>query len=121
MLALALLGGCSGFSSEEKPLPDSTFADMLTELHLLKARTSIEEPAATDLRDSLFAAHDVDRSTFYATLDYYSRRPKAFASLYGSIVDSLRSLRSPQRNRPPSQEQVQDSVYRERRRTGDSP
>lgn len=115
VLGLILLSGCSGFSSEEKPLPDSTFARMLTELHLAKARARIEQPVPADFRDSVFARHDVDSSAFYATLDYYSRRPKALETVYSSVLDSLTSLQRPQKKRPASQEGTRDSLYREKR------
>lgn len=121
VLCLTFLSGCSGFSSEEAPLPDSTFTNMLTELHLAKARTRIEDPVPADLRDSLFARHDVDSSAFYATLDHYSRRPKAFETLYSSVIDSLQSLQRPQKNRPTPQKEDRDSLYRDKRRTGGSP
>jgi hypothetical protein len=120
-MGLGLLSGCSGFSSNEKPLPDSTFVGLLTELHLAKARTTIEEPVPPHFRDSLFARHEVDSSAFYNTLAYYSRRPKLFETLYSSVVDTLQSLQHPQKDRPPPNEEVRDSLYRNRRKPGDSP
>lgn len=119
---LGLLSGCSGFSSNEKPLPDSTFTTMLTELHLAKARTLIEDSIPADLRDSIFARHGVDSTAFYATLDYYSRRPKAFEAVYSTVVDTLQSVQYPGSRRPTSQEGTRrDSLYRDEQRAGDSP
>lgn len=122
VLSLGLLSGCSGFSSNEKPLPDSTFTTMLTELHLAKARTLIEDSVPVDLRDSIFARHGVDSTAFYTTLDYYSRRPKAFEAVYSTVIDTLQSVQHPGSGRPTPQEGTRrDSLYRDKRRAGDSP
>lgn len=120
MLGLGFLSGCSGFSPEEKPLPDSTFTTLLTEVHLAKARIAIEKPLPRHFHDSLFARHEVDSSAFYATLKYYSRHPKAFESVYSSIIDTLQYLQHPQKDRPSPNGEVRDSLYRNRRRPGDS-
>jgi hypothetical protein len=120
VLSLGLLSGCSGFSSGEKPLPDSTFTTMLTEIHLAKARTIIEDSVPVDLRDSVFARHGVDSTAFYTTLDYYSRRPEAFKAVYGTVIDTLQSMQYPRNERPTPQEGTRRD-YRNQRRTGDSP
>lgn len=112
MLSLGLLSGCSGFSSSEKPLPDSTFTTMLTEIHLTKARTIIEDSVPVNLRDSVFARHGVDSTAFYATLDYYSRRPKAFEAVYSSVIDTLQSVQYPRDKRPTPQDGMRrDSLH----------
>lgn len=120
LLGLGILAGCSGFSSDEKPLPDSTFARILTEIHLADARDAIETPAPPALRDSIFARYNVDSSAFDATLDYYSRHPKAFETLYGSVIDSLQSLQRPEGHRPP-REEIRDSLREHEGRPSDSP
>ncbi|PSQ75036.1 MAG: DUF4296 domain-containing protein [Bacteroidetes bacterium QH_9_64_21] len=122
VLSLGLLSGCSGFSSDEKPLPDSTFTTMLTELHLAKARIMVEDSVPVDLRDSVFARHGVDSTAFYATLNYYSRRPKAFEAVYSSVIDTLQSVQYPGDERPMPQEgSRRDSLYRDKRGMDDSP
>lgn len=120
VLGLGLLAGCSSFSSDEKPLPDSTFADVLTELHLASVRQTTDAPYQPGLRDSIFARHDVRPSAFDATLRYYSRHPKAFESLYQSVIDTLRALRFSRRDRT-IPESVPDSLYNNKRRGGRSP
>lgn len=92
VLGLGLLAGCSGFSSEKAPLPDSTFARVLTEIHLAEGRYSADAPYPSGLRDSIFARHDVRPSEFDATLRYYTRRPKDFKVLYQSVIDTLQAL-----------------------------
>jgi len=120
-LGVSLLSGCSGFSSDEKPLPDSTVTTVLAELHLAKARTMVEDSVPAHLRDSVFARYGVDSTAFYATLDYYSRRPEAFEAVYASVIDTLQSVQYPGNGRPTPQGRTRDSLDRDRRRTDDTP
>lgn len=101
VVGLLLLSGCSGFSSREKPLPDSTFTHVLTELHLAKVRQTLDAPTPPGLRDSIFARHEVTPSAFDATLRYYSRRPEAFESVYRTVIDTLQALQRPTVSRSP--------------------
>lgn len=94
---------------------------MLTELHLANARAKIQDPVPSGFRDSLFARHEVDSTTFSAALEYYSRHPKAFETLYRSVIDSLQSLQRPRKDRPTPDEGIRDSLYRQRRGPGSSP
>ena len=98
VLGVLLLAGCSSFSSEEKPLPDSTFSHLLTELHLATIRANMDSTNTSGLRDSIFAHYDVQRSEFDATLRYYTHHPKAFGTLYQSIIDTLQALQFPEQS-----------------------
>ena len=98
MCGLGLLAGCSGFSPDEEPLPDSTFTRVLTEFHLAKTRHSLDVPYPPGLRDSILARYKVAPSEFDATLDYYSRRPKALEALYQTVIDTLQALQRPGRD-----------------------
>lgn len=91
MFVLSLLSGCSSFSSTEPPVPDSTLTRVLVELHLTSTRESLDVPSRPGLRDSVLARYDLDEEDVEASLQYYSRRPQAFESLYEAVVDSLRS------------------------------
>jgi len=113
-LGLALLGGCSGVSSNERPLPDSTFTQVLTEIHLQTARHARETPVPPGLRDSIFARYDVRPAAFEATVRYYSRRPQAFDQLYQSVVDTLKALQRPEGSRT-----IPDSIEDRRRGRSD--
>lgn len=113
VLSLGLLVGCSSVTSDEKPLPDSTFTRVLTELHLARARQNMEAPYPSGLRDSIFARYDVRPADFDATLHHYSRRPEAFGTLYQSIIDTLQALQRPGQ-RQPGPESIPDSVYKNR-------
>lgn len=84
------LGACSSFSPEEPPMADSTFIEVLTELHLAATRVQIyEDTTLTTLQDSIFAHYDVPRERFERTLAYYSKHPTTYQTLYEAMQDSL--------------------------------
>lgn len=91
-LGVCLLAGCSRFSSDPRPVPDSTFTRLLTELHLAAARRDLDAPYPPGLRDSVLAQYGVRKAAFDTTLQYYSRRPEAFKALYQSVIDTLQAL-----------------------------
>jgi len=99
ILGVGALGGCSGFSTEEEPLPDSTFARVLTDLHIASMRTSVDIPTPPHLRDSVFTHHGVRASEFEASLRQYSRHPDRFETLYQTVIDTLQALRYPSQRR----------------------
>ena len=117
VLGLGLLMGCSGFSSNDQPLPDSTFTRVLTELHMASSRQSRDVPTPPGLRDSIFARYDVDPSEFEATLRHYTRRPDRFETMYQTVIDTLQAQRHPNRTRSGTKT-IPDSL---RKRTGDTP
>lgn len=88
----AVLSACSSFSTGDAPVPDSTFSEVLVELHILSARhrRGLEPPPG--LRDSVFQTHGVDSTDFRRTLQYYSRHPKELETIYDGVIDSLRAL-----------------------------
>lgn len=114
-----LVGGCSAFSTGERPVADSTFTRVLTELHLAHTRRSLEGlPPRPNLRDSIFARYDVRPSAFDATLRYYSRRPEALARLYQSVIDTLRARqRAARRPRQDAVDGTSEPTARQRERS----
>lgn len=114
LLAGALLGasGCSLVVSEEPPLADSTFTRVLVDLHMTTVRGAQLTRLPPAAMDSVFAFHDVRRETFDATLRYYSRHPKAFGSLYDTVIDTLNSLRNRNWERSPDSSAHRDSTRR---------
>lgn len=90
-LILSVSAGCSPFTAEEKPVPDSTFADVLTEFHLAKARWNVHQPLPRNLRDSILARYGIRWDEFSQTLNYYSNHPSELEALYETIVDTLRA------------------------------
>lgn len=109
LLGAVLLAGCSGFSADEEPLPDRTFTRVLTDLHVASMRTSADTAAPPHLRDSIFAHHNVRAAEFEATLQYYSRRPDRFETLYQTVIDTLQALRFPSQKRSAPRERP-DSI-----------
>ncbi len=94
------LPACSGVSSEDPPLADSTFSRVLVDLHLTTARGRQFTDLPANVQDSIFAHHDVEPAEFDATLRYYTRHPVAFESLYNGVIDTLKALEESYRNQP---------------------
>lgn len=92
VVGLGLLAGCARFSSERERLPDSTFARVLTELHVVAARHDLDAPVPRGLRDSVFTQYGVSAADFDSTVQYYTRRPEDFKELYQPIIDTLQAL-----------------------------
>jgi len=111
ILGVVVLTGCSGFSVDEEPLPDSTFTRVLTDLHVASMRRSVDIATPPDLRDSVFAHHNIRASEFEATLRHYSRRPDRFETLYQTVIDTLQALRFPSQRRSAPRERP-DSTRR---------
>lgn len=104
-----LLGGCS-LASKDPPLPDSTFSRVLVDIHLLSARKNRPAALPPGLEDSLFTHHGVQREDFRATLQYYTRRPGAFKSLYNTVVDTLKAIRTRRQYAPSTPPGIPDSL-----------
>ena len=99
LLSLLLLSplvgtGCSSITGEDPPLADTTFAQVLTDLHMTTARSSEFTRLPPAVTDSVLHFHGVRREDFDATLRYYTRHPDAFASLYNAVIDTLSALRN---------------------------
>lgn len=92
LVGVGLVSGCTRFSSDSQPIPDSTFVQILTELHITAARHNVDAPTPRGLRDSVFARYGVRAAEFDSTVKYYSRRPEEFKELYSPIIDTLESL-----------------------------
>lgn len=98
LLGGLLLVGCSSFSSDPPPVPDSTLTRVLVEMHLMDARKDMHPPLPVGARDSILARHDLPPKKFEAALEHYTQRPDAFTSLYQSVIDSLRAIQTPTPN-----------------------
>jgi hypothetical protein len=97
LLCLGLCGAltaCSSFSPQEPPIADTTFVDMLTELHLAQVRVDIyDDTTLVALRDSVFSHYDVSQTQFERALKYYSERPSTYISIHEAVQDSLEAGR----------------------------
>lgn len=109
LMGLFILAGCSSFSNEEPPVSDSTFTRVLTEIHLMEARSNREPPLPPGIRDSILARYDLQPEEYKATLEHYSRHPQAFENLYQGVIDSLQATRNRLREAPQT---VPDSLRR---------
>ena len=92
LVVAGLVTGCTGVSSAPPPLADSTFARVLTDLHLAQSRhrtLANQLDAPPPPRDSIFAHHSIRATAFEATLRHYSRHPGALAGIYQSVIDTL--------------------------------
>jgi hypothetical protein len=92
MLAAGLLLGCSVISGEQPPVEKETFSRVLVELHAWTARQQLSDSLYRTGRDSIFAHYDVREADFQRTLDYYSRRPQEFETLYNGVIDTLSAI-----------------------------
>ncbi|MFP4227874.1 MAG: DUF4296 domain-containing protein [Salinivenus sp.] len=99
LCAVVWFSGCSVVSSDRPPLPDSTFARMLVESHLMTARARQDEAFPAALPDSVFERYEVAPGDFDATLRYYSERPADFADLYDGVIDTLNAIQRRQSDR----------------------
>lgn len=89
-----MLSACSTFETERPPLPDSTMTMVLTEMHLAAERYNATKSVPPGIRDSIFAHFSVTADDYETTLQYYSRHPEDFETLYNAVVDSLNAARS---------------------------
>lgn len=97
LLCLGLCGAltaCSSFSPQEPPIADTTFIDVLTELHLAQVRADIyDDSTVVALRDSVFSHYDISQTQFERALTYYSERPSTYISIHEAVQDSLEAGR----------------------------
>ncbi len=90
--AMLVLAGCSAFLSDAPPVPDSTLVEVLTDLHLAKARSELDEPPPA-LEDSVLHHHGLTRADYDAALDYYAEHPDAYLALYDQVLNHLNAER----------------------------
>ena len=94
MLLSGSLLACSSFTPNDAPLPDSTMVEVMTELHLAKARSNTYgDTLYTALRDSILRRHSVSDARFDEALRYYSERPSEYLTIHRAMEDSLEAGR----------------------------
>ena len=107
LLGMGLSGSlvaCSSFTPEEPPVADSTFIEVLSELHLAAARARMyEDTTLTALQDSIFAHYNIPRARFERALEYFSEHPSKYAPMYEAMRDSLDNERLQLRGSIPQQ------------------
>jgi hypothetical protein len=94
MLLSGSLLACSSFTPSDPPLSDSTMVEVMTELHLAKARANTYgDTLYTALRDSILRQHSVSDARFDDALRYYSERPSEYLAIHRAMEDSLEAGR----------------------------
>jgi len=107
VLAVVLTGllvgasGCSGFTTEEPGVPDSTMTRVFVEMHVAAARAEAELLTPDGITDSILTQYGVRRDAYEQALDFYSRHPEDLETLYNTVIDSLRSHQGALRNFSP--------------------
>lgn len=97
-LFLALgIAGCSTFD-DAPPVPDSTFVQVLANMHLAAARHATEVPLPDTLRRTILQRYGVSQADFDAALSYHTAHPEAYKTLYESVVDTLGAINATLRN-----------------------
>lgn len=89
VIALLLAPACTVTSSEEPPVADSAFAEVLVDLHLLEARAELDHDLPPSLRDSVLARHGLTAARFEAAIDFYVDHPQAYTDLYSDVLNRL--------------------------------
>ena len=87
--AVLVAGGCSSLTSDEAPVDDSTFVEVMIELHLASARAQLHYERPTALRDSILARHGLDEARYEAAVSYYLERPDAYSEINEAVLDRM--------------------------------
>lgn len=87
-LLLLVLSACSDQRPGQPPVADSTFAEILVEMHLARGAATFDVPPP-GIRDSILAGYGVDSSRWEQALVYYSEHPDAYLQRYNDVLDRL--------------------------------
>lgn len=92
--------GCSIFTAEEPPIPDSTMVDVLVGLHLAEARSEVDGPLPAGMRDSILSRHGLTPSDYEAAVAHYADHPETYSDIYDRVLDRLSAERHGLREPP---------------------
>ena len=85
--------GCSSPLADQPPISDSTYVELMIDLHLATGRSQILQDTTLSIRDSIFAKYGIDSTQFEAIGAYYARNPSQYLDTYDTILDKLSSER----------------------------
>jgi hypothetical protein len=79
------------------PISESTFTQILTEMHTAEGAAEGEFPSAKDSLLRIYYAqilkkHEVTQTDFDSTLAVYTRQPVAFDSLYSNVLREIQKI-----------------------------
>lgn len=89
LVGLLLTAGCSPGDPAAPPPADSTFVDVLVDLHLAHARAGYTGEPSDSLRIAALERHGLDTLAFRRALAYYAAHPEAYLPLYDEALDRL--------------------------------
>ncbi|MGC8594121.1 MAG: DUF4296 domain-containing protein [Candidatus Kryptoniota bacterium] len=82
-----LFGGCV----ERPPIPEEKFAKIYVQLQLLDIRYGQQNELHREKIDSLLRSFDVSREQVKSTIDWYSRSPERWKSLFVKVESEIGS------------------------------
>lgn len=87
--AAFLCAACGAPSNTALTASDSLMADVLVELHLLQARTSLGFGAPNVPKDSLLATYGLTQEDFDDRMEFYAEHPAVYSTVYNQVMDHL--------------------------------
>lgn len=93
--AVLFAAACSTKDAHLPASNDSLLVEVLVDLHLLDARSTIVKDVQPGRRDSVLWRHGLDSAGFEAAMRRYLDHPEAYEALYGRVVDRLNAERIP--------------------------
>lgn len=101
-LLLLMLVGCEDDGPPPPPdnaLPEKQFVDVMVDIHLVEAAVNQEFAKVNDTTRTayryyaqLFEKHEISRTEFDSTFNYYLRNPGLMNEIYTQVHDSLQAL-----------------------------
>lgn len=97
VLLLLVLTTSACTDRRERPIADSVFVEILTDLHLAEAQVTMEGAPAGPLRDSVLMRHGATETELDATFEFYARDPDAYLELYDRVIARLNEIQQEKR------------------------
>ena len=85
------LAACTPMT-EQPPVPDSTFVEVMTELYLADTRRELFD-TPDSLRDAILTHYGIDTTQYDAAQRFYADHPDQYLDLYNALLDRLNAER----------------------------
>ncbi|MCB0719783.1 MAG: DUF4296 domain-containing protein [Bacteroidetes bacterium] len=89
VIAGIIASGCSGFGGSEQGMSDSTFVEVLVDLHLAQARLDQGLQTDSTLRSTVLQKHKVSEERLDAKVQSLIDDRERYLDLYGKVIDRL--------------------------------